>query len=44
MASNPPGKCCTVGVKHEGQSKGEIKTVNGSASTTLLSNPIQQHI
>jgi hypothetical protein len=30
MASNPPGKCCTIGVKHEGEAKGELKTVNGS--------------
>ncbi|KUI62047.1 Protein AIM2 [Cytospora mali] len=24
MASNPPGKCCTVGVKHEGEPAGSI--------------------
>jgi hypothetical protein len=30
MASNPPGKCCTIGVKHEGEAKGELKTINGS--------------
>jgi len=29
MASNPPGRCCTIGVKHDGQSKGEMKTLNG---------------
>ncbi|TKA80717.1 hypothetical protein B0A49_01120 [Cryomyces minteri] len=27
MASNQPAKCCTVGVKHEGESKGEIKNI-----------------
>ncbi|KAI9739051.1 MAG: hypothetical protein M1834_007263 [Cirrosporium novae-zelandiae] len=27
MASNPPGKCCTVGVKHEGESSGELKKI-----------------
>ncbi|KAF2108652.1 dienelactone hydrolase [Lophiotrema nucula] len=27
MASNPAGKCCTVGVKHEGTAKGEIKKI-----------------
>ncbi|KAI9836852.1 MAG: hypothetical protein M1819_001017 [Sarea resinae] len=27
MASNPPGKCCTVGVKHEGKATGEMKMV-----------------
>jgi len=27
MASNPPGKCCMVGVKHEGTAKGEIKKI-----------------
>lgn len=29
MASNPPGRCCTIGVKHEGEAKGELKTING---------------
>jgi hypothetical protein len=24
MASNPPGKCCFKGVKHEGSSSGKI--------------------
>lgn len=33
MASNPPGRCCTIGVKHEGEAKGELKTINGSMST-----------
>lgn len=32
MASNPPGKCCSIGVKHEGEAKGEIKTINDSVS------------
>lgn len=32
MASNPPGKCCTVGVKHEGKPTGEIKKI-GSIET-----------
>ncbi|KAI9878801.1 MAG: hypothetical protein M1830_010485 [Pleopsidium flavum] len=27
MTSHPPGKCCTVGVKHEGQSTGETKKI-----------------
>ncbi|KAB8346215.1 hypothetical protein FH972_023260 [Carpinus fangiana] len=27
MASNPPGRCCTVGVKHEGEAVGEITQV-----------------
>ncbi|KAI9712349.1 MAG: hypothetical protein M1820_001562 [Bogoriella megaspora] len=27
MASNPPGQCCTIGVKHEGEAQGEIKNV-----------------
>jgi len=29
MASNPPGRCCTIGIKHEGEAKGELKTING---------------
>ena len=36
MASNPPGKCCTIGVKHEGQPKGEVKTQNNSPSLHML--------
>ncbi|KAF2101625.1 dienelactone hydrolase family protein [Rhizodiscina lignyota] len=24
MASNPPGRCCTIGVKHEGEAVGEM--------------------
>jgi len=27
MASNPPAKCCTVGVKHEGEATGELKSI-----------------
>ncbi|KAJ4303808.1 hypothetical protein N0V90_002709 [Kalmusia sp. IMI 367209] len=27
MASNPPGRCCAIGVKHEGEAKGEIKKI-----------------
>ncbi|SMQ48659.1 unnamed protein product [Zymoseptoria tritici ST99CH_3D1] len=27
MASNPPGKCCSIGVKHEGEAKGELKDI-----------------
>ncbi|KAF2274650.1 alpha/beta-hydrolase [Westerdykella ornata] len=27
MASNPPGQCCAVGVKHEGTAVGEVKTI-----------------
>jgi hypothetical protein len=30
MASNPPGRCCTIGVKHEGEAKGEIKAIDSS--------------
>jgi len=32
MASNPGGRCCTIGVKHEGQAKGSVKTI-GEIST-----------
>ncbi|CAK3998469.1 dienelactone hydrolase family [Lecanosticta acicola] len=32
MASNPPGKCCTIGVKHEGDAKGQMKNI-GNIST-----------
>jgi hypothetical protein len=30
MASNPPARCCTIGVKHEGEAKGEIKSIDNS--------------
>ncbi|KAF1963646.1 alpha/beta-hydrolase [Byssothecium circinans] len=33
MASNPIGRCCTVGVKHEGAPTGEEKTIGGNKST-----------
>ncbi|KAK3058174.1 hypothetical protein LTR09_001252 [Extremus antarcticus] len=32
MASHPPGQCCTVGVKHEGEAKGKIEKVGGISS------------
>ncbi|KAK3208063.1 hypothetical protein GRF29_96g1289439, partial [Pseudopithomyces chartarum] len=27
MASNPPARCCAIGVKHEGQAQGEVKKI-----------------
>ncbi|KAF2457445.1 dienelactone hydrolase family protein [Lineolata rhizophorae] len=33
MASHPPGQCCIVGVKHEGQATGEMKTIGDNIST-----------
>jgi len=30
MASHPPAQCCTVGVKHEGEAKGSLKTLGGT--------------
>ncbi|RMX80934.1 hypothetical protein D0867_16334 [Hortaea werneckii] len=32
MASNPGARCCTIGVKHEGTAKGEVKNI-GQIST-----------
>jgi hypothetical protein len=29
MTSHAPKECCTVGVKHEGSSVGEIKNIGG---------------
>ncbi|KAL0255015.1 hypothetical protein SLS55_009542 [Diplodia seriata] len=37
MASNPPGKCCTTGFKHEGASAGKIEKVAGIS--TYLAYP-----
>lgn len=36
MASNAPGACCISGVKHEGESVGEIKEIDGSLSQIAL--------
>ena len=30
MASNPPGRCCTIGVTHEGEAKGSIKNIGNT--------------
>jgi len=32
MSSNPPAQCCTIGVKHDGEPKGEMKDI-GKIST-----------
>lgn len=34
MASNPPAHCCTVGVKHEGTPKGEMKKIGDSKASS----------
>ncbi|GKT52363.1 hydrolase tropI [Colletotrichum spaethianum] len=39
MASNPPGKCCTVGVKHEGTPQGKKITVAGKYEGYLAEAP-----
>jgi len=36
MASNPPGRCCAVNVKHEGEAKGEIKKIGDGTELALL--------
>ena len=36
MASNPPGQCCTIGVKHDGTPKGELKQIAGSKFRTNI--------
>ena len=36
MASNPPAACCTVGVKHEGEAKGQFQQVGGGMSDPRL--------
>ncbi|KAJ6143546.1 hypothetical protein N7471_002999 [Penicillium samsonianum] len=28
MASNPPAACCAVGVKHQGETKGQIQQIS----------------
>ncbi|KAK1759968.1 putative dienelactone hydrolase [Echria macrotheca] len=39
MASNPPAKCCTVGVKHEGTPTGKIIKVAGKYDGYLATPP-----
>lgn len=36
MASNPGARCCTIGVKHEGEAKGEVKNIGKSGWLALL--------
>jgi len=33
MASNNGARCCTIGVKHEGEAKGELKNIGKSESS-----------
>ncbi|KAK5682333.1 hypothetical protein LTS10_005459 [Elasticomyces elasticus] len=35
MASNPGARCCTIGVKHEGEAKGELKKIGGIDSYVI---------
>jgi dienelactone hydrolase len=42
MASNPPGKCCTVGVKHEGDPVGKMVQVAGKHDAYLASPPVDK--
>jgi dienelactone hydrolase len=36
MSSNPPSKCCTIGVRHSGESTGELKFIGESKQSQLL--------
>lgn len=38
MASNPPGKCCTIGVKHEGTPTGELKNIGDGKQKSGIRN------
>lgn len=35
MSSNPGARCCTIGVTHEGQAKGELKDIEDGTSAPL---------
>lgn len=39
MASNPPARCCTIGVKHEGETTGKDITVAGKHAAYLATPP-----
>lgn len=44
MASNPPGQCCTVGIKHEGEPSGSIVKVGGKWDGYLATpDPAKAH-
>ncbi|KAI1821464.1 dienelactone hydrolase [Xylaria intraflava] len=43
MASNPPGKCCTVGVKHDGESTGADIKVGKHAAYLATPDPAKAH-
>ncbi|KAF7549228.1 hypothetical protein G7Z17_g6508 [Cylindrodendrum hubeiense] len=39
MASNPPGQCCSVGVRHEGEPTGKFIKINGTINAYLATPP-----
>ncbi|KAL5347071.1 hypothetical protein ACLOAV_008214 [Pseudogymnoascus australis] len=39
MASNPPGKCCTVGVKHQGEPTGTHTTIDNGSLDVYIAKP-----
>ncbi|KFX87337.1 hypothetical protein V490_08338 [Pseudogymnoascus sp. VKM F-3557] len=39
MASNPPGKCCTVGVKHQGEPSGTHSTIDNGSIDVYIAKP-----
>ncbi|KAJ8121839.1 hypothetical protein ONZ43_g1810 [Nemania bipapillata] len=43
MASNPPAKCCTVGVKHDGESSGTDVKVGKYAGYLATPDPATAH-
>ncbi|KAI0026220.1 dienelactone hydrolase [Xylariomycetidae sp. FL0641] len=43
MASNPPGKCCTVGVKHEGTPTGSMIKVGKYDAYLATPDPAKAH-
>ncbi|KAI1437082.1 dienelactone hydrolase [Xylaria sp. CBS 124048] len=43
MTSNPPGKCCTVGVKHEGESTGVEVKIGKHTGYLATPDPAKAH-
>ncbi|KAK4187708.1 putative dienelactone hydrolase [Podospora australis] len=43
MASNPPARCCTIGVKHEGETTGKNITVAGKHAAYLATPPADKN-
>lgn len=40
MTSNPPGPCCVIGVKHDGEPRGQIRKIGNGITPPDLKSPL----